>query len=228
MNELQKNLFSMQDLSYRDFHSKLMPTIDKETVIGIRTPQLRKFAKEFAKTEECEVFLDTLPHQYYEENNLHAFLLEMMKDYNVLVKRIDKFLPHVDNWATCDAMRPKVFKKHLPQLLLKIEEWIASDHVYTIRYGIGMLLSFYLEDEFKPEHLERVASIRSKEYYVNMMIAWYFATALAKQYEATVPYIEEKMLDDWTHNKAIQKAIESYRVTNEQKAYLRTLKTKHR
>lgn len=228
MNELQKNLFSMQDLSYRDFHSKLMPTIDKKSIIGIRTPQLRKFAKEFAKTEECEEFLNTLPHQYYEENNLHAFLLEMMKDYNVLVKRVDKFLPYVDNWATCDAMRPKVFKKHLPQLLFKIKEWIASDHVYTIRYGIGMLLSFYLDEEFKPEHLEMVAGISSEEYYVNMMIAWYFATALAKQYETTVPYIEEKRLDDWAHNKAIQKAIESYRITVEQKAYLRTLKIKHR
>lgn len=228
MNELQKTLFSMQDLSYRDFHSRLMPTIDKETIIGIRTPQLRKFAKEFAKSEECEAFLNTLPHQYYEENNLHAFLLEMLKDYDELVERIEKFLPYVDNWATCDAMRPKVFKKHLPQLLSKIKEWIESDHVYTVRFGIGMLLSFCLDEGFEKEHLEMVAGIRSEEYYVNMMIAWYFATALAKQYEATIPYIETKRLDDWTHNKAIQKAIESYRVTEEQKAYLRTWKIKQR
>lgn len=226
MTELQQTLFSMQDLSYRDFHSKLMPTIDKETIIGIRTPQLRKFAKEFAKSDKCEEFLNTLPHQYYEENNLHGFIIEMGKEYEMTVERIEKFLPYVDNWATCDMIRPKVFKKHLPELFVKIQEWLASDHVYTIRYGIGMLLSFYLDDAFQQEHLEMVAKIRSEEYYVNMMIAWYFATALAKQYEAALPYITEKRLDTWTHNKAIQKAIESYRITAEQKSYLRTWKVK--
>lgn len=226
MNELQQKLFSMQDLSYRDFHSKLMPTIDKETIIGIRTPQLRKFSKEFAKSDGCEAFLNELPHQYYEENNLHAFLIEMLKDYDAAVDRIEKFLPYVDNWATCDMMRPKIFKRHLPELFEKVQEWIASEHDYTIRYGIGMLLSFYLDDAFEEKHLEMVAEIRSEEYYVNMMIAWYFATALAKQYEATIPYIEAGRLEKWTHNKAIQKAIESYRVTDVQKAYLRTLKIK--
>lgn len=226
MNELQKQLFALQDLSYRDFNSKLIPTINKETIIGIRTPQLRKFAKEFAKSDVCEPFLDSLPHQYYEENNLHGFLLEMEKDYDKLVEKLDKFLPYVDNWGTCDTIRPKVFKKHLPQLISKVREWLASEHVYTVRYGIGMLLSFYLDDEFRPEYLEWVAQIRSDEYYINMMIAWYFATALAKQYDVTVPYIENQRLDDWTHNKAIQKAIESYRITDEQKAYLRTLKKK--
>lgn len=228
MNELQKQLFSMQDLSYRDFHSKLMPTIDKETIIGIRTPQLRKFAKEFAKAEEREQFLNDLPHQYYEENNLHGFLLEMEKDYGKLVDKLDAFLPHVDNWATCDMMRPKVFKKHLPELLAKVEEWLSSEQVYTVRYGIGMLLSYYLDEEFKPEYLEMVANICSDEYYINMMIAWYFATALAKQYDVTIKYIEEQRLDIWTHNKAIQKAIESYRVTDEQKKYLRTLRTRNK
>lgn len=226
MTELQKKLFSMQDLSYRDFHSKLMPTIDKESIIGIRTPMLRKFAKEFAKTEECERFLNDLPHQYYEENNLHGFLLEMEKDYDRLVDKLDAFLPYVDNWATCDMMRPKVIKKHLKEFLPKVQEWISSDEVYTIRYGIGMLLSFYLDEEFQQEHLEWVAQIRSEEYYVNMMIAWYFATALAKQYDVTIQYIKEHKLDEWTHNKAIQKAIESYRVTDEQKVHLRTLKIK--
>lgn len=226
MNELQKQLFEMQDLAYRDFHAKLMPTIDKEKIIGIRTPMLRKFAKEFAKSDACEQFLKDLPHQYYEEDNLHGFLLEMGKDYDSLVEKLDAFLPYVDNWATCDMMRPKVFKKHLPELIKKVEEWLASEHVYTIRYGIGMLLSFYLDDEFEPEYLEWVAKIRSEEYYINMMIAWYFATALAKQYEVTLPYIENQKLDVWTHNKAIQKAIESYRVTEEQKNYLRTLKVK--
>ena len=214
----------MQDLAYRDFHSKLMPTIDKETIIGVRTPQLRKFSKEFAKSEECELFLKELPHQFYEENNLHGFLLEMGKDYDILVEKLDAFLPYVDNWATCDMVRPKVFKKHLPELLTKVEEWLSSEHVYTVRYGIGMLLSFYLDEAFEPEYLERVAEIHSDEYYINMMIAWYFATALAKQYEVTLPYIENQRLDAWTHNKAIQKAIESYRITDEQKKYLRTLR----
>lgn len=226
MNNLQKQLFAMQDLSYRDFHSKLMPTIDKETIIGIRTPQLRKFAKEFAKTDEGEQFLNNLPHQYYEENNLHGFLLEMEKDYDKLVEKLDKFLPYVDNWATCDMMRPKVFKKHLSELLVKVEEWLASERVYTVRYGIGMLLSYYLDEQFDMKYLEMVAKIRSDEYYINMMIAWYFATALAKEYEVTLPYIENQRLDVWTHNKAIQKAIESYRITEEQKKYLRTLRRK--
>ena len=224
MTKLQKQLFAMQDVGYRDFHSKLMPTIDKETIIGIRTPVLRKFAKEFAKSEACEKFLSQLPHQYYEENNLHGFLLEMEKDYDRLIQRLDAFLPHVDNWATCDMMRPKICKKHLPELIGKVEEWLKSSHTYTKRYGIGMLLSFYLDEAFKEEYLEWVAEIRSEEYYVNMMIAWYFATALAKQYDATIPYIQKGRLDQWTHNKTIQKAIESYRISEEQKAYLRKLK----
>lgn len=226
MKELQNQLFAMRDLQYRDFQAKLMPTIDKTTIIGIRTPQLRKFAKEFAKSDNSEQFLSDLPHHYYEENNLHGFLLEMEKDYDKLIQQVDYFLPYVDNWATCDLMRPKVFKKHLPELLLKIKEWIASDTIYTIRFGIEMLMVYYLGEEFKPEFLEWVAEIHSKEYYVNMMIAWYFATALAKQYKETLPYIEEKRLDVWTHNKTIQKAIESYRITDEQKEYLRKWRIK--
>ena len=226
MTELQKRLFEMQDLGYRDFQSKLMPTVDKEKVIGIRTPQLRKFAKEFAKSEEKELFLKSLPHQYYEENNLHGFLLEMEKDYDILVEKIEEFLPHVDNWATCDGMRAKVFKQHLPELFDSVEKWLKSDKTYTVRYGIGILLSFYLDESFEKKHLEMVAKIRSEEYYVNMMIAWYFATALAKQWDATIPYIENQRLDKWTHNKAIQKAIESYRITKEQKEYLRTWRIK--
>lgn len=227
MNELQKQLFEMQDLSYRDFHAKLMPTIEKEKIIGIRTPMLRKFAKEYAKTADKEIFLKELPHQYYEENNLHGFLLEMEKDYEKLVEELDVFLPCVDNWATCDMMRPKIFKKHLPNLRKKIEEWLSSTHTYTIRYGIGMLLSYYLDDAFEEQDLQRVSQIQSEEYYVNMMIAWYFATALAKQWKKTIPYLEKQMLSPWVHNKAIQKAIESYRITNEQKEFLRTLKIGH-
>ena len=226
MTGLQEQLFEMQDLGYREFHSKLMPTVDKGKIIGIRTPQLRKFAKEFAKTEEKELFLNTLPHLYYEEDNLHGFLLEMEKDYAVLVEKVDRFLPFVDNWATCDMMRPKVFKKHLPELFEYVKVWIESKHTYTVRYGIGMLLSFYLDEEFDEKHLEMVAKIRSEEYYVNMMVAWYFATALAKQWDAAICYIENQKLDKWTHNKAIQKAIESYRVTKEQKEYLRTWRMK--
>lgn len=226
MNQLQEQLFAMQDLEYRDFHSKLMPTIDKEIIIGVRTPELRKFAKVFSKTAEKDMFLDDLPHQYYEENNLHGFLLEMEQDYDCLMERLEAFLPYVDNWATCDMMRPKVFKKHLAELLLRVERWLSSNDTYTVRYGIGILLSFYLDESFQPKFLERVANIRSEEYYVNMMIAWYFATALAKQYEYALPYIEEQRLDKWTHNKTIQKAIESYRITKEQKKYLRTWKRK--
>ena len=226
MNQLQEQLFAMQDLEYRDFHSKLMPTIDKEIIIGVRTPKLRKFAKVFSKTAEKDMFLDALPHQYYEENNLHGFLLEMEQDYDCLMERLEAFLPYVDNWATCDMMRPKVFKKHLAELLLRVERWLSSNDTYTVRYGIGILLSFYLDEAFQPKFLERVAQIRSEEYYVNMMIAWYFATALAKQYEYALPYIEEQRLDKWTHNKTIQKAIESYRITKEQKKYLRTWKRK--
>lgn len=226
MNELQKQLFAMQDLKYREFHSKLMPTIEKEQIIGIRTPELRKFAKTYASTSDAEIFLQNLPHRYYEENNLHGFLLEMEKDYTKLIEQIDAFLPWVNNWATCDLMRPKVFKKHLPELILKIKEWIASDQTYMIRFGIEMLMVYYLDEEFKTDYLEWVSCIQSDEYYVNMMIAWYFATALAKQYKTTVPYIEEKRLNVWTHNKTIQKAIESYRITDEQKKYLRTWRVK--
>lgn len=223
-NMVQKELFSMQDLSYRDFHSKLMPTVEKEHVIGVRTPQLRKFGKEFAKKEEAVFFMEALPHKYYEENNLHAFLIEQMKDYAACIRALDIFLPFVDNWATCDFMSPKIFKKHLPELLTEINRWIHSEHMYMVRFAIGMLMKFYLDDTFMPEYPNMVAAVRSEEYYINMMIAWYFATALAKQYDTVISYIEEHKLDVWVHNKTIQKAIESYRISDEQKKYLRTLK----
>jgi len=223
---IHKKLFEMQDLKYREFHSKLMPNIDPDTIIGVRIPQLRKFAKEFAKTPQASEFLKIIPHKYYEENNLHGFLLEMMKDYNELISSLDTFLPYVDNWATCDLMAPKVFKKHLPQLLDKIKAWLKSNHTYTLRFGIGMLMKYYLDEQFKPEYLELVVAVKSEEYYVKMMIAWYFATALAKQYDCTLPYIENQRLDKWTHNKAIQKAIESYRISDTQKDFLRGLKVK--
>lgn len=225
-NHVQEQLFALQDLKYRDFQCKLMPTVPTETVIGIRTPELRKYAKTFSKTPEAAEFLKILPHQYYEENNLHGILIESMRDYGQVIAALDAFLPYVDNWATCDLMRPKVFQKHLPELLEEIRRWMASDRTYTIRFGMEMLMTFYLDEAFRPEYLDWVAEVRSQEYYVNMMIAWYFATALAKQYGAVLPYIENHRLEPWTHNKAIQKAIESYRITEEQKMYLRTLKVK--
>ena len=224
--DIQQELFALQDLSYRDFHAKLMPTVDKAKVIGVRTPKLRAFAKEFGKTEEAKEFLKVLPHQYYEENNLHGLLIEQIKDYPTLIRELNRFLPCIDNWATCDLLTVRVVKKHLDTFTEEVERWLASDHTYTIRFGIGMLMRYYLEEHFSLEYPEKVAKIRSKEYYVNMMRAWYFATALAKQYEAIFPFLEEKRLDAWTHNKTIQKAIESYRITQEQKAYLRTLRIK--
>ncbi|MEG0190804.1 MAG: DNA alkylation repair protein, partial [Lachnospiraceae bacterium] len=200
--------------------------VDATTIIGVRTPVLRKFAKEFSQTSQAEELMEHLPHSYYEENNLHCILIEMIKDYPQSIVALDTFLPYVDNWATCDLMRPPVFKKHLQELICKIKEWINSDYTYTIRFGIKMLMCFYLDDHFQESYLTLVANISSQEYYVKMMIAWYFATALAKQYNTTLPYIEQQRLDNWTHNKTIQKAIESYRITGEQKTYLRTLKIK--
>lgn len=224
--DIQQELFALQDLSYRDFHAKLMPTVDKARVIGVRTPKLRVFAKEFGKTEEAKEFLKVLPHQYYEENNLHGLLIEQIKDYPTLIRELNRFLPCIDNWATCDLLTVRVVKKHLDTFTEEVERWLASDHTYTIRFGIGMLMRYYLEEHFSLEYPKKVAKIRSEEYYVNMMRAWYFATALAKQYEAIFPFLEEKRLDAWTHNKTIQKAIESYRITQEQKVYLRTLRIK--
>lgn len=222
--KVREKLFQMQDLSYRDFHASLMPTVDKQWVIGVRTPELRKFAKEFSRTEEACEFIKVLPHEYYEENNLHGFLIEKIKDYEKCIEELDRFLPYVDNWATCDMCVPKVLKKHLPELEVKIDEWMASGKTYTIRYGIGMLMRFYLDDNFQPEYLDKVADVVSEEYYVKMMVAWYFATALAKQYDAALSYIEEQRLEQWIHNKAIQKAVESRRITKKQKEYLKTLK----
>lgn len=224
--KVQKQLFELQDLKYRDFHAKLMPTIDKEKVIGVRTPVLRSYAKQFGKIEEAKEFMKVLPHKYYEENNLHGMLLEQIKDYDELIIELEKFLPHIDNWATCDLLSLRIVEKNLEDFLGKINKYIKSDQPYTIRFGISMLMKHYLDDNFKIEYANKVAAVQSEEYYVNMMRAWYFATALAKQYDSIIPFIEEKKLDVWTHNKAIQKSIESYRITPEQKEYLRTLKIK--
>ena len=204
-----ERLMELQDLKYREFISKLIPTVNSETVIGVRTPAMRKLAKEISGSEEAEEFLHSLPHTYYEENNLHGCLIELIKDYDVCIEALNQFLPYVDNWATCDFIRPKVFKKHKSDLLEQIKIWLKSDHIYTVRFAIEMLMTFYLDENFSKEYLAWVAQIRSEEYYLNMMIAWYFATALAKQYEAALPYLEEQKLDQWTHNKTIQKAVES-------------------
>lgn len=221
LTKLQKQLFELQDLKYRDFHSKLMPETDKETVIGIRTPVLRKFAKEFAGTSEAEVFLRQLPHRYYEENNLHMMLITGIKDYEKCMEEIQRFLPCIDNWATCDYPAPKCFARHKDQVLEEAKRWISSGETYVIRYGIGMLMRLFLDEDFSSEYLEMAAAVQSQEYYVNMMIAWYFATALAKQWDATVPYIEQHKLSDWVHRKTVQKAVESYRIAPEQKEYLK-------
>ena len=229
-------LFAMQDVKYRDFQSKLIPNVPPDLFIGIRTPDLRKYARELYKEEKdpaagsirqdsfLEAFLEDLPHKYFDENQLHAFVISEEKKFDVCIARIERFLPFVDNWATCDQLSPKVFKKNRDALLPCLRKWISSDHTYTVRFAIGMLMQHYLDDAFDPSYPELIASVQSEEYYVRMMIAWYFATALAKQYDAVLPFLEERRLDPWTHNRTIQKAVESYRITPEQKTYLRSLK----
>lgn len=219
--ELWQELFSLQDEKYRDFQRKLIPNIPPESIIGVRTPELRKLAKEMTDTEE---FLSELPHRYFEENQIHAFLISGMKDFGECIRRLEEFLPFVDNWATCDQISVRLFKKHTGELMEHIHRWLTSGKTYTVRFGLGCLMRFYLDGEFREDCAELASGVRSEEYYVNMMIAWYFATALAKQYDHILPYIENRRLDGWTHRKAIQKAIESNRITDEQKAYLRTLK----
>ena len=225
MIDIKEELFGMQDLEYKDFNSKLIPNINPDTVIGVRTPELRAYAKRVKNDDGINAFLNTLPHEYYEENNLHSFLIAQIPDFDRCVLKLNEFLPYVDNWATCDGIKPKSFKKNTDKLLPQIHKWLNSGHTYTVRFAIGMLMTYYLDDEFNTEYLHTVSGVQSEEYYINMMIAWYFATALAKQYDATIPYIEKKILPAWVHNKTIQKAIESYRITDEQKSYLRTLRS---
>ena len=224
MKEIVDLLFSKQDIKYRDFQAPLFPNIDKERMIGVRTPELKKLAKELDGKEIAKKFIETLPHFYFDENQLHAFLISRIKDYQTCLKEVEIFLPYIDNWGTCDQLSPKVFAKHKDELIKSIKKWLNSDHVYVVRFAIGMLLCLYLDGDFKEEYLELVSNIRSNEYYINMMIAWYFATALAKQYSYAIKYIEDKKLDPWVHNKTIQKARESYRINDEQKAYLKSLK----
>lgn len=224
LNVISEELFTLQDTEYQVFQSKLMPTIPPETVIGVRTPLLRKLAKELAGTPQAEHFLQSLPHRYYEENNLHAFLIEKIRDYDTALAETERFLPYINNWATCDCFCPKVFAKHKEELLISIRRWLDSGKLYTVRYAIGMLMRYYLDENFQPDYLAWVAGVHSEEYYLNMMRAWYFATALAKQPDAALPWLTDRRLDVWTHNKTIQKAAESYRISPEMKQQLRELR----
>ena len=224
IDEIVKELFLHQDGKYREMQIKITPGRKEEDFIGVRTPELRSYAKQLGKREDVEEFLTALPHTYFEEDQLHAFIISEMKDYERCMEHLNAFLPYVDNWATCDQMSPKIFRKHRKELLVQIRKWMKSKETYTIRFAVGMLMEHFLDEDFDLKYPEMVAGIRSEEYYVNMMIAWYFATALAKQYDAVLPFLTEKRLEIWTHNKTIQKAVESYRITDEQKTYLKTLK----
>ena len=224
MDNIKKKLFRLQDVGYGDFHSKLMPNIAREKIIGIRVPVLRRFVKDLSEAEK-EDFLQQLPHNYYEENNLHGLIIMESKDYGSCIGKLERFLPYIDNWATCDMLRPKILSKHLPELLEKIYQWLASEDTYIVRLAIGFLMSFYLDDgAYQREYLAKVAEVSSKEYYVRMMVAWYFATALAKQYQDALPYMQKGRMEEWTRRKAIQKALESRRVSPEHKEYLRSLR----
>ena len=224
IEKIKEELFKLQDIKYRDFQSKLIPNIDSSSMIGVRTPDLRKLAKKYEKMDDISIFLEKLPHSYFDENQLHAFIISERKDYDKCIKEVESFLPYIDNWATCDQLSPKAFKKNKKDLLKYLKKWISSTHTYTLRFAIGMFMQHFLDEDFNMEYPKIIAKIKSDEYYINMMIAWYFATALAKQYDKILPFIEGKKLEKWTHNKTIQKAIESYRITAEQKAYLKTLK----
>jgi len=222
--DIQKELLRMQDIKYRDFQAALIPAMEKSHMIGVRTPQLREFAKRLAERDDLRSFLDSLPHEFFEEDQLHAFIISGMKDFDTCIDELERFLPFIDNWATCDQLTPKVFAKHRTELLPRIEGWLASEHTYTVRFAVGMLMRHFLDEDFAVIYPETVAKVRSGEYYIDMMKAWYFATALGKQYGSVLPFIEGRCLDPWTHNKAIQKAIESRRIGPQQKEYLRSLK----
>ncbi len=223
---IQTKLFALQDQAYADFQSKLLPTVQRETIIGVRTPDLRKMAKQICKTPAAQEFLHSLPHRYFDENQLHTIILSEEKDFNTCIAELEQFLPYVDNWSTCDQLSPHCFKRHTQELLPLIRKWMRSKHTYTKRFGICTLMRYFLDEGFRPEYLEWVASIKSDEYYIRMMQAWFFATALAKQWDATLPYIEQHRLEKDTHNKTIQKGVESFRITDEQKALLKTLRVK--
>ena len=227
--EIEQFLFNNQDLSYRDFHAKLVPDISIDRIIGVRTPVLRSYAKVLSKCANTRTFISALPHKYYDETNLHGFIICELKDYDETIREIDKLLPFVDNWATCDLLSPKAFKakKNHGRLITDVKRWIDSNEPYTRRFGIEMLMSHFLDEDFRPEYIDWVINAQTDHYYIKMMVAWYFATALAKQYETIIPVLEKCRLRPWVHNKTIQKAVESFRITNEQKDYLKTLRKKN-
>ena len=225
MNKIRDYLLSQQDMKYRDFTLPLLPNIDEKTFIGVRLPVIKKYAKDLDEKSRLE-FLDSLPHQYHEENILHAFILSNIKDYDTFINYVNKFLPYVSNWSVCDTICNKHLVKYKPQLINEIYKWLKSDELYRVRYAVKCLMNYYLNEDFKEEHLQKVEQVKLDDYYVHMMIALYLATGLAKNYDHFIKAIEEKRFDSFTHNKAIQKAIESYRVSDEHKAYLKTLKVK--
>ena len=219
-----EKLLTVKDYEYREFQVKLVPNISPDSILGVRTPDMRKIAKEVSQSDERDSFLKELPHKYYEENLVHFFIISTIKDFDECIAAVETFLPYIDCWPVSDQSSPKVFKKNHNKLLPYIRKWIASDHVYTARFGIRMLMNEYLGDDFKEEYLELAASNKGEDYYLKMMVAWYFATALAKRYDESVKYIEERKLDEWVHKKAIQKAVESYRVSDEHKQYLKSFR----
>ncbi|MBR7161741.1 MAG: DNA alkylation repair protein [Clostridia bacterium] len=223
---VQKQLFSLRDEAYKAFQAKLIPTVDPETVIGIRTPTLRRFARAFAKTEEVSFFMENLPHEYYEENNLHAFLIESIENFEKTAEALDRFLPYVDNWATCDSMNPKIFVQNKEKLLSVIEKWLISEHTYAVRFALVMLMKHYLDESFSTMIVEKAASVSSDFYYIAMAQAWFFAEALVKHYDQTLPFLQERRLSPWVHNKTISKACDSFRIPSEKKEFLRTLRLK--
>ena len=224
--DIESALTEAKDEKFALLTQKTIPTLNKESFIGVRTPDLRKLAKKLAKRDDTGDFLAALPHRFFEEYQLHSFIISEVRDFDECIRLTDAFLPYIDNWATCDQLSPKVFAKHSDKLLPYIDKWLASELTYTVRFAVCSLMRYFLGDSFRSEYADRVAAVSSDEYYINMMRAWYFATALAKNYDEIVPYIEDKRLDVWTHNKTIQKAVESFRITDEQKQYLRTMKIK--
>ena len=225
-DEIRELLFQTRDEEYGKFQSKLIPEVADNNFIGVRTPELRKIAKTLSKDPNIGDFLNEIPHRYFDEDQLHSFIISEIKDMDKCIEEVERFLPYVNNWATCDQLTPKAFKKHKDKLLEKIKVWIASDKTYTVRFAMEMLMTHFLDDEFDISYPEMVAGVKSEEYYIRMMQAWYFATALAKQYEAVLPFITDRKLDKWTHNKAIQKAVESRRISQETKDCLKSLKYK--
>ena len=222
--DLKARLNEVKDGKYKEFQAKLVPNINPDSILGIRTPDMRKIAKEVFETNDYDSFLNELPHKYYEENLIHFFVISMIKDFDKCIKEVERFLPYVDCWPVSDQATPKSFRKNHDKLLSYIKKWLKSKHIYTARFGIRMLMNEYLGDDFKKEYLDLVASVKGDDYYLKMMVAWFFATALAKKYDETIPYFEDHKLSEWVHKKAIQKAIESYRVSDEHKKYLRSLK----